>query len=247
LWESDTLWSYEISKLPHKTGYCKYLFNIIHLFPVHKGDIIHLFPLHKGDMKICSPEKSHISRGKYDYFKGEQIFISPLCKGNKCFIPPSQRFGEFCQMKSFDHLCLQNYYFGTSLELIALYDQSIKSWEFRIREIRYCWEGNKMLLRGKYDVLINVTWDCFDQSNFYIGRIWLFRGWTHFHISLMQGKWMLYSTRPTFCKCDKRRRSRSISVPGSNNRLLCPASLWQVSKHHTKNWYNGDEKCQYKT
>jgi hypothetical protein len=52
LWSSDTLGYYEISKLPHKTGYCKYLFNIIHLFPVHKGDIIHLFPLHKGDMKI---------------------------------------------------------------------------------------------------------------------------------------------------------------------------------------------------
>ena len=28
-----------------------------------------------------------------------------------------------------------------------------------------------MLLRGKYDVLINVTWDCFDQSNFYVSRI----------------------------------------------------------------------------
>ena len=28
-----------------------------------------------------------------------------------------------------------------------------------------------MLLREKYDVLINVTWDCFDQSNFYIGII----------------------------------------------------------------------------
>ena len=28
-----------------------------------------------------------------------------------------------------------------------------------------------MLLRGKYDVLINVAWDCFDQSNFYISRI----------------------------------------------------------------------------
>jgi len=79
--------------------------------------------LHKGDMKICSPEKSH----KYDYFEGEQIFISPLCKGNKCFIPPGQRFGEICQMKCFGHLCLQNYYFGTSLELIPLYDQSVKS------------------------------------------------------------------------------------------------------------------------
>ena len=49
--------------------------------------------------------------------------------------------------------------------------QSVKSWEFRIREIRYCWEGNTMLLRGKYDVLINVTWDCFDQSNFCTSRI----------------------------------------------------------------------------
>ena len=28
-----------------------------------------------------------------------------------------------------------------------------------------------MLLRGKYNVLINVTWDCFDQLNFYISRI----------------------------------------------------------------------------
>jgi hypothetical protein len=27
-------------------------------------------------------------------------------------------------------------------------------------------KGNTILLRGKYDVLINVTWDCFDQSNF---------------------------------------------------------------------------------
>jgi hypothetical protein len=64
-------------------------------------DIIHLFPLQKGDMKICSPEKSHISRRKYDYFEGEQISISPLCKWNECFIPPGQRFGQFCQMKSF--------------------------------------------------------------------------------------------------------------------------------------------------
>ena len=28
--------------------------------------------------------------------------------------------------------------------------------------------------------------------------VWLFRGWTNLHISLMQGKWMFYSTRPTF-------------------------------------------------
>ena len=28
-----------------------------------------------------------------------------------------------------------------------------------------------MLLREKYNVLINVMWNCFDQSNFYISRI----------------------------------------------------------------------------
>jgi hypothetical protein len=28
-------------------------------------------------------------------------------------------------------------------------------------------------------------------------EIWLFRGWANLHISLMQGKWMLYSPRPT--------------------------------------------------
>jgi hypothetical protein len=53
-------------------------------------------------------------------FRGWTNFISPLCKGNKCFIPPGQQFGEFCQMKSFGQLCLQNYYFGTSLELSLL-------------------------------------------------------------------------------------------------------------------------------
>ena len=53
-------------------------------------------------------------------FEGEQIFISPLCQRNERFIPPGQRFGEFCQMKSFGHLRLQNYYFGTFLELSLL-------------------------------------------------------------------------------------------------------------------------------
>jgi hypothetical protein len=88
-------------------------------------------------------------------------------------------------MKSFGHFCLQNYYFGTSLGLIPLYGQSVKSWEFRIREIRYCWEGNTILLRGKYDVLIHVTWDCFDQSNFYISRINIIE-WNNNFYSLSQ-------------------------------------------------------------
>jgi hypothetical protein len=56
--------------------------------------------------RFVHPKK--VARGKYDYFEGEQIFISPLCKGNKCFIPPGQRFGEFCQMKSFGHLCFHH-------------------------------------------------------------------------------------------------------------------------------------------
>jgi hypothetical protein len=73
-------------------------------------------------MKICLPEK-------YDYFEGEKIFMSPLCKGNECFIPPGQRFGEFCQMKSFGHLCLQNYYFGTSLELYMTKALNLENFE----------------------------------------------------------------------------------------------------------------------
>jgi hypothetical protein len=145
----------------------------------NKNEIIYIyFPCIREIWRFVHPRK--VARGKYDYFEGEQIFISPLCKGNKCFIPPGQRFGEFCQMKSFGHLCLQNYYFGTSLELIPLYDQSVKSWEFRIREIRYCWEVNTMLLRGKYDVFINITWDCFDQSNFYTSRINIIE-WNNIH------------------------------------------------------------------
>ena len=114
---------------------------------VSSVDIIHLFPLHNGDVKIffVHPRKVIFpegnARGKYDYFEGEHIFISPLWKGNECFIPQGQRFGEFCQMKSFYHLCLQTYYFGTSLEL------SLLTW-------------NTVVPR-----------DCFDQSNFYIRRI----------------------------------------------------------------------------
>ena len=84
-------------------------------------NFIHLFPVHKGDMNICTPEKNHISRRQ------------------------------------------------------------------RPREI------------------------------------WLFRGWTHFHISLMQGKWMFYFRVPVnwetknnetktksneICKVRKRNRTK---------------------------------------
>ena len=115
---------------------------------------MHSLLLHKGDMKICSPEKSHISRGqrpgKYDYFEGEQIFISPLYKGRECCIPPRLRFDEFCQMKYFGRLCLQNYYFGTSL-------YRAKSWRISNKE-------NTILLRGKYDIVEREI-RCFDKCH----------------------------------------------------------------------------------
>jgi hypothetical protein len=40
-----------------------------------------------------------------------------------------------------------------------------------------------MLLRGKYDVLINITWGCFDQSNFYISRINII-GWNNTYCNI---------------------------------------------------------------
>ena len=100
--------------------------------------------------KIIFPEGN--AQGKYDYSEGEHIFISPLCKGNECFIPPGQRFGEICQMKSVGHLCLQNYYFGTSLELYRYMTKALNLENFENgkydnveREIRCCWKGNTML------------------------------------------------------------------------------------------------------
>jgi hypothetical protein len=74
--------------------FCKNITFILYIIYNVRYNSIHLFPLHKGDMKICSPEKSHISRGQHDYFEGEQIHIS-LMQGKECFIPPGQRFGEF--------------------------------------------------------------------------------------------------------------------------------------------------------
>jgi hypothetical protein len=79
-------------------------------------------------MKICSPRNSHISLGKYNFsrvnkssylpcpreiwlFSGEQIFISPLCKGNKCimlfYYSIKLTFQNFYfTMKMFNHNCL---------------------------------------------------------------------------------------------------------------------------------------------
>jgi hypothetical protein len=44
----------------------------------------------------------------------------PYAREMNVLFHQGQRFGEFCQMKSFSYLCLQNYYFGTSLELSLL-------------------------------------------------------------------------------------------------------------------------------
>ena len=121
--------------------------------------------------RFVHPRKVIFPEGKYDFSRVNKSSYLPYARKINVLFHQANVFGEFCQMNSFGHLCLQNYYFGTSLGLIPLYDQSVKSWEFRIREIQYCWERNTMLLRGKYDILINVTWDCFDQSNFYISRI----------------------------------------------------------------------------
>ena len=44
------------------------------------GGIKHSFPLHKGDMNLFTPEIV------IWLFSGEQIFISPLCKRNKCIL-----------------------------------------------------------------------------------------------------------------------------------------------------------------
>jgi hypothetical protein len=53
--------------------------------------------------------------------------------------------------------------------------------------------------------------------------------------------------------CDKRRRSRSISVQGENNQLFCPASmtsLWHARKRDRRgsitNRYSRDEESQWK-
>ena len=84
---------------------------------------------------------------------------------------------------------------------IPLYDQSeitrVKSLEFRRREILYCREGNTMLLRDKYDVLINVTWDCYDQSNFYISGINSIE-WNNIHLFPLHQENMTISRVNTF-------------------------------------------------
>jgi hypothetical protein len=115
-------------------------------------NFIHLFPVHKGDMNICTPEKNHISRRQ------------------------------------------------------------------RPREI------------------------------------WLFRGWTHFHISLMQGKWMFYFRVPVnwetkrnetktksneICKVRKRNRTKWNEIckvrkrnPTKRNDKICKVRKQHITKRN---------------
>ena len=113
-------------------------------------------------LRFVHPRKVIFTEGNIWLFSGEQIFISPLCKGNECFIPPGQHFGEFCQMKFFGHFCLQNHYFGTSLELSLLTWNTVIWPKHKI--LRISNKGNTILLRGKYDVVEREI-QCFDKCH----------------------------------------------------------------------------------
>ena len=168
---------------------------------------IHLFPLQKGDMKICSPEKSHISRGQCPreiwLFRGWTNFHISLMQGKWMLYSTRPTFwwilpNEIFWPSLFTKLLFRNIsgVIFTSMEYRYM-TKALNLAEFRIREIRYCWEGNTMLLRGKYDVLINVSWDCFDQSNFYISRINIIewnniRSTSRWHLNLL---WCLHEFR----------------------------------------------------
>jgi hypothetical protein len=80
--------TYDIDN-PGPLSFCSWM-NIVHLFRVNTSSYL---PYYAREIwrcvhprKVIFPEGN--TRGKYNYFEGEQIFISPLCKGNKCFIPP---------------------------------------------------------------------------------------------------------------------------------------------------------------
>jgi hypothetical protein len=59
-------------------------------------------------------------------------------------------------------------------------------------------KGNTILLRGKYIVVereINATWECFDQSNFYISRINIIE-WNNKHLlHAGEGNMEIYSPK----------------------------------------------------
>jgi hypothetical protein len=95
-------------------------------------------------------------------FSGEQIFISPLCTGNKCIVLHNEEL--LPQNPTLNTIKWIRWY---SSEGSIQYFPSQRAWQSRGQHLR---------------------------------EIWLFRGWTNFHISLMQGKWIFYSTSPTFCE-----------------------------------------------
>ena len=116
-------------------------------------DNMHLFPLHKGDMKICSLEKSHISRWQSPreiwLFRGWTNFHISRMQGKWMFYSTRPMLwwilpNEIFWPSLFSKLLFRNIS-GVIFTKIPLYDQSVKSWKFRIREIRCWWEGNTML------------------------------------------------------------------------------------------------------
>ena len=76
-----------------------------------------------------------------------------------------------------------------------------------------------MLLRGKYDVLINVMWDCFDQSYFYISRIDI--EWNNIHLlHAGEGNMKIYSPKSIIFPEGNPRVSYSLRATPEGNMIL---------------------------
>jgi hypothetical protein len=71
-----------------------------------------------------------------DYFEGEHIFISPFMQGKWMFYSTRPMFWWILPNEIFWPSLFTRLLFRNISGVIPLYDQSIKSWEFRIREIR---------------------------------------------------------------------------------------------------------------
>jgi hypothetical protein len=72
-----------------------------------------------------------------------------------------------------DHHCLSSLFIVVCIAFVSFFfiSPEVQPTVSCFDPMYHWYKGNTILLRGKYDVLINVTWDCFNQSNFYISRI----------------------------------------------------------------------------
>ena len=80
----------------------------------------------------------HLRKVKFpeDYFEGEHIFISPFMQGKWMFYSTRPTFWWILPNEIFWPSLFTKLLFRNISGVIPLYDQSVKSWEFRIREIR---------------------------------------------------------------------------------------------------------------